>query len=76
MASLNIRIPDTLAARLGTLASQTGRTKSYYVRAALERQLEDLEDYFLAVQSLEDVATGQSKIWTQEQLEQDDDLAD
>ena len=52
MRSLNIRIPDKLACRLMYLAQQTGRTKSYYVRQALEEKLLELEDYYLALQSL------------------------
>ncbi|GJM07551.1 MAG: hypothetical protein DHS20C10_12850 [marine bacterium B5-7] len=76
MTSLNIRIPEALAARLGTLAEQTGRTKSYYVREALEEKLEELEDYYLAMQSLERVKTGKSRVYTQQEIEDDNDLAD
>jgi len=74
MTTLNIRIPDELAGRLMSLSEQTGRTKSYYVRAALEEKLQEMEDYFLAMESLEKVATGRSKIWTQEDIEAGLDL--
>lgn len=76
MISLNIRIPDNLGKRLGVLAIKTGRTKSYYVRAALEEKLEELEDYFLAMQALENVETGKSRVWTHEEVEQCRDLED
>ena len=76
MQSLNIRIPDNLADRLGELATETGRTKSYYVRQALEEKLEELEDYYLALQSLEKVDTGKSRVWTHKEIEQDRDLDD
>jgi len=76
MTSLNIRIPDNLGERLGVLATQTGRTKSYYVRKALEEKLEELEDYYFAMQSLEKVATGKSRMWEHEDIEQGRDLED
>jgi len=43
-----IRLPQELEARLTNLAVQTGRTKSFYVRQALEEHLEELEDVYLA----------------------------
>jgi len=76
MSTLNIRIPDGLAGRLDVLSHETGRTKSYYVRQALEEKLEELEDHYLALQSLENIAAGKSKIWMQEELEQGHDLED
>ena len=43
-----IRLPEEIEGRLDTLARKTGRTKSFYVRQALEEHLEDLEDAYLA----------------------------
>lgn len=34
---------------------KTGRSKSFYARAALEKYLEDLEDFFLAEERMEGV---------------------
>lgn len=70
MANLNIRIPDNLAGRLGVLANQTGRTKSYYVREALEDKLQELEDYYLGMQIAEKVATGKMRTYSQDEVEQ------
>ena len=36
--------------------------------------LEELEDHYLAIQALENIASGKSKVWTQEELEQDFDF--
>jgi RHH-type transcriptional regulator, rel operon repressor / antitoxin RelB len=47
-AMLALRLPADLEARLTALAEKTGRTKSFYARAAIEEYIEDLEDYFLA----------------------------
>ena len=43
-----VRIPVALDQRLTLLAHKTGRPKSYYARKALERFIEDTEDYLLA----------------------------
>ena len=43
-----IRLPQDLETRLSDLALKTGRTKSFYIRQALEEHLEELEDAFLA----------------------------
>jgi len=76
MTTLNLRIPDELFGRLTHLAEVTGRTKSYYVRKALEERLDELEDFYLAMQSLEKVRSGSSKIWSQSDIESDRDLED
>jgi len=45
---LALRLPPEIEERLAALAKKTGRTKSYYAREAILRQIEDLEDYYLA----------------------------
>lgn len=45
---LAVRLPPDLEKRLDALSKKTGRPKSYYMREALERQLEDIEDTYLA----------------------------
>lgn len=44
---LAVRLPKEIDDRLSRLARETGRTKSYYVREALLRYLDDLEDAYL-----------------------------
>lgn len=51
--ALSIRLPEDVEDRLAALARKTGRTKSYYIREAVLEHLEDLEDYYLAVERLE-----------------------
>ena len=51
---LAIRLPEDLDKRLTELAERTGRTKSHYVRAALEEYLDDLEDHHLAAARVEE----------------------
>jgi RHH-type rel operon transcriptional repressor/antitoxin RelB len=45
---LALRLPPEIEERLAELAKKTGRSKSYYAREAILRQIEDLEDYYLA----------------------------
>ena len=45
---LALRLPPEIERRLNSLAKKTGRTKSFYAREAILRQLEDIEDYYLA----------------------------
>lgn len=49
---LALRLPPDLEQRLDALAKKTGRSKSYYAREAILRQLEDIEDDYLARQRL------------------------
>ena len=50
---LAVRLPSKLEHKLQHLAEETGRTKSYYARQAIEAFLEDREDYLMAVSRLE-----------------------
>ncbi len=45
---LALRLPPEIEARLDVLAKKTGRSKSYYAREAILRQIEDIEDDYLA----------------------------
>jgi RHH-type rel operon transcriptional repressor/antitoxin RelB len=49
---LAIRLEPEIEERLGKLAKNTGRTKTFYAREAILEHLEDLEDVYLAKQSL------------------------
>jgi RHH-type transcriptional regulator, rel operon repressor / antitoxin RelB len=45
---LALRLPPEIEQRLDALAKKTGRSKSFYAREAILRQLEDIEDFYLA----------------------------
>jgi len=49
---LALRLPPEIEKRLDALAKKTGRTKSFYAREAILRQIEDIEDYYLAQRRL------------------------
>ena len=50
--------------RLDFLASQTGRSKDFYLRELIERGLEDLEDYYLAADVLERLRKGAENVYS------------
>ncbi len=54
----SVRLAPETEQRLDFLASQTGRTKAFYLRELIERGLEDMEDYYLAADVLERLRRG------------------
>ena len=71
-----IRLSSDLEARLNRLASQTGRTKAFYLRQLIEEYIGDLEDAFLGEASWEAFqASGEATI-PLKALKQDLGLAD
>ena len=68
---LAIRLPPDLEKRLDELSKKTGRTKTYYAREALVEYLDDLEDFYLASERLENPG----KRWTMEEVEKELGLA-
>ena len=48
-----VRLEPQMEAELANLASETGRSKSYYVKEALTAYLQDRADYLLALAALE-----------------------
>lgn len=61
---LAIRLDAEIEERLETLARKTGRTKTFYAREAILEHLEDLEDYYLAVEVLQNPG----RIYSREEL--------
>ena len=68
---LSIRLDDEIAARLERLARLTGRSKSFYVKQAIEDHIEDLEDLYLAQRVLERIADGRERLIPLEQVERE-----
>ena len=50
---VTIRFRPEITRRLDALSRRTGRTKTYYVREAVLRFLEDMEDTYIALERLE-----------------------
>ena len=58
----SIRLSPETERRLAFLATQTGRTRAFYLREIIDRGLEDAEDYYLAADVLERVRRGQEQV--------------
>ena len=58
---LAIRLPRTIEQRLEKLARRTGRTKTFYAREAILQHLEEIEDVYLAEETLERIRSGEER---------------
>jgi RHH-type rel operon transcriptional repressor/antitoxin RelB len=61
-AVLSLRIDDKIYNQLDTLSKKSGINKTKFLKQALLEYMEDREDYFLAVEALEDIKSGRDKI--------------
>lgn len=59
-----VRIPEDLDTRLNALARRTGRSKNSFVREALLHQLDDIEDYYLGMETLERIRNGEERVYS------------
>jgi len=50
--TITIRLTKEQESRLNALAERTGRTKSFYVRTAVDEYLEDIEDAYAGDQAV------------------------
>ena len=65
---LALRLKPELEARLAYLALKTGRTKTFYATKAIEQQLDDIEDYYLAEQSYNEWVTDGKKTYSLDEV--------
>ena len=60
----SIRLAPDTERRLDFLATQTGRTKAFYLREIIERGIEDMEDYYLAADVVERLRQGRERVYS------------
>ena len=65
---LTVRLPENIERRLDRLARATGRTKSVFVREALLRYLDEVEDTLAAEESLTRVRDGKERVFSSEEV--------
>ena len=63
IVATSIRLSPETERRLAFLASQTGRTKAFYLREIIDRGLDEIEDYYLATDVLERIRKGQEQVY-------------
>ncbi|MBK8814451.1 MAG: ribbon-helix-helix protein, CopG family [Methylococcaceae bacterium] len=72
----SIRLEPEIEQRLDYLATQTGRTKAYYLREIIKQGLEDVEDIYLADKALEDIRAGKGRTYTTDEVRKELGLDD
>ena len=70
----SIRLDPEIEKRLNFLASQTGRTKAFYLRELICRGMDDLEDYYLAADILERIRKGEEGVLSSAEVKEELDL--
>lgn len=67
----SVRLPDELDHKLAELSSATGRSKSFYIREAVERSLDEMAFVYGLLQQREDVRAGRigTRPWTEVRAE-------
>jgi len=74
--TVSIRLTKEVEQRLDHLATQTGRSKSFYLRELIEGGLDDLEDYYLADATMDRLRKGQEKMLDSDQVRKELGLDD
>ncbi|HBG03990.1 MAG TPA: CopG family transcriptional regulator [Geobacter sp.] len=69
MRTITCRVEDEIENRLERLASETHRTKSFYVREAILKSLDEMEDVYLADQVIERIRKGEEKTYSLDEVE-------
>ena len=72
----SIRLAPETERRLDILATQTGRTKAFYLREIIERGLDDAEDYYLAAEVLQRIRKGDEPVHAADDVRRDLGLDD
>ena len=72
----SIRLSPGLSNRLDRLAAKTARTKAFYLRQIIENGLTEMENYYLAADTLKRVRKGQEKVHSAARVRKDLGLDD
>ncbi len=72
----SIRLAPEIEQRLDYLASQTGRTKAFYLREIIENGIQEMEDYYLAADVLARVRQGKEQVHSVADVRKDLGLGD
>jgi RHH-type transcriptional regulator, rel operon repressor / antitoxin RelB len=63
-----IRLPEEAERRLDALAESTHRPKSFYLRELILNNLDDLEDYYRAVEISARVKRGEERVYSLDEV--------
>ena len=65
---ITITLTPEIEERIERLAADTGRDKGEFLHELVERGIEDIEDYYLAVATMERVREGKEKIYSAKEV--------
>ena len=65
---ITIQLPELMEQRLSQFAKETHRSKSDYVKQAIEEFLEEKEDYLIALTRMKRIESGEDKAIPFEEL--------
>jgi len=68
---INFRADDETNARLERLAKLTGRSKTFYIREAVNAHIDDLEDIYLADQVMDRLENDTESLHALEEVERE-----
>lgn len=71
---LSVRLPQEMEQRLDSLCAKTNRPRSYFVKQALEKYLEDEEDLADAMAAYEEHLRTGGEVYTLEEMKSRYDL--
>ena len=71
---LSVRLPDDIKERLDQLSASTGRPAAFYVRAAVEEHLAELEYAYQLRAEVEASRRGETRTWSLAEVKDELDL--
>lgn len=74
--SISVRLDSEISERLKILSELTGRSKSYYIKEAVEQRLDEMELIYLAQSRSENLRSGKSHTVSWEELKKRNGLED
>jgi len=72
----SIRLSSETENRLNVLATETGRSKAYYLRELIEEGIDDLEEHYLTERIMERIRKGEETTHSLDDVEASLGLAD
>ena len=76
MVATSVRMSDTTAEKLDKLSRLTGRSKSYYLREAIESSIDQLLYEYTLLNEVEEIRAGKAKTYSLEEVKAELDLED
>lgn len=76
MVATSVRMSDETAEKLAKLSRLTGRSKSYYLREAIESSIDQLLYEYTLLNEVEEIRAGKAKTYSLEEVKAELGLED